>query len=42
LSLFSSVQKFTCDISGKETTISINHVLELIHPVDKDRFDHFD
>jgi hypothetical protein len=42
LLLFNSVQKFTCDILGNVTTISINQALESIHPVDKDRFDHFD
>jgi hypothetical protein len=42
LALFNSVQKFTCGILEKAVTISINQVLESIHPVDKDRFDHFD
>jgi hypothetical protein len=42
LSLFNSVQKFTCDIVGNTVIISINQALESIRPVDKDRFDHFD
>jgi hypothetical protein len=40
--LFDSVQKLTYDIFGNVVTISINQALEPIHPVDKDRFDHFD
>jgi hypothetical protein len=33
--LFSSVQKFICDILGNGVAISINQALESIHPVDK-------
>jgi hypothetical protein len=40
--LFNSVQKFTRDISGNVVAISVNQALELIHPVDKDRFDRLD
>jgi hypothetical protein len=36
------VQNFTDDILGNVITISINQVLESIHPVDKERFDRFD
>jgi hypothetical protein len=42
LPLFNLVQKFICDMSGNVVTISINQALESIHPVDKNRFDHFD
>jgi hypothetical protein len=42
LPLLNSVQKFTCDILGNVATIFINQVLESIHPVEKNRFDHFD
>jgi hypothetical protein len=42
LPLFKSVQKVTYDILGNVVTISINQALESIHPVDKDRVDHFD
>jgi hypothetical protein len=42
LPLFDSVQKFTWDVLGNGITISINQALGLIHPIDKDRFDHFD
>jgi hypothetical protein len=37
-----AIVQFTCDILGNVVTISINQALESIHPVDKDRFDHFD
>jgi hypothetical protein len=40
--LFNSVQKFTCDTLENGFTISINQALESIHPVNKDRFNHFD
>jgi hypothetical protein len=42
LSLFYSVQNFTYDILGNAGTISINQALESIHPINKDRFHHFD
>jgi hypothetical protein len=42
LAILNSVQKCTCAILGNVITISINQVLELIHAVDNDRFDHFD
>jgi hypothetical protein len=42
LPLFNSVQKFRRDILGNVVTISINQALKSIHPVDKDRFNHFD